>query len=62
MAAKYHILRGPLKAVETKEFKNDVEAAAAAEEDETIIRIQHSETRKYAFERGVKPSEAKAEE
>jgi hypothetical protein len=45
---KYHFLNG--KTAETKEFKTDEEAAAAAQKDKSIIRVQNDKTLKYVHE------------
>ena len=45
---KYHFLNG--KTVETKEFKTDEEAAAAAQKDKSILRVQNDKTLKYVHE------------
>jgi len=45
---KYHFLNG--KTAETKEFKNDEEAIAAAQKDKSVIRVQSDGTLKYVHD------------
>jgi hypothetical protein len=45
---KYHFLNG--KTAETKEFKNDEDAIAAAQKDKGVIRVQNDSTLKYVHE------------
>ena len=45
---KYHFLNG--KTAETKEFKNDEEAIAAAKADKSVLRVQCDKTLKHIYE------------